>query len=335
MVIEREDVRKKIVSHYHHHFSDRKTVMNIRQKYDWDGIHSDVQKCRESCDYCQKNRGEGESRNLMKPIIANSPNQIIGIDIKGPITLKNQEKKQYGIAVDYFTKFTYIFPLTGYAAAEFWSKFEKNVLDNISTPELIVGDNATQFLCEEAKKYRDKYLFTFQASTAYRHQANGKVENKIKFVDKLMHSFLSRGLCWRDTIRRVKEIVNNEVVNDSTAFTPYELSHGHKHMSPFDRQMEDYYSNMKKINAQAKENIMKSKIQQEFYYNKGKSTRIFKENDWVLVYDNHRKGYQSDMRRGPFRVEKVLLDDNYLVHDHNLAKWNKFNVEKLKLYVPT
>jgi hypothetical protein len=47
MVIEREEVRKKIVSQYHHHFSDRKTVMNIRQKYDWDGIYTDVQKARE------------------------------------------------------------------------------------------------------------------------------------------------------------------------------------------------------------------------------------------------------------------------------------------------
>jgi hypothetical protein len=52
------------------------------------------------------------------------------------------------------------------------------------------------------------------------------------------------------------------------------------------------------------------------------------------VYDNHRKGYQSDMRRGPYKIEKVLQDDNYLVHDHNLGKWNKINVEKLKLFIP-
>ena len=271
----------------------------------------------------------------MKPIVADSPNHTLGIDIKGPITLRNGEKKQYGIAVDYFSKYTYIFPLSGFSAAEFWSKFEKNVLENISTPKLIIGDSATQFFSGEAKKYSDKYLFTFRASTAYRHQANGEVENKIKFVDKLMHSFISRGVCWRDSVRQVKSIINNEVVNDSTNFTPYEIAHGHKHMSPFDRQMELYLENMAKINAQAKVNIDKSKIQQEFYYNRGKSTRAFKEGDWVMVFDNHRKGYSSDMRRGPYKVDKVLADGNYLVHDHNLGKWAKYNVEKLKLYVPT
>lgn len=150
-----------------------------------------------------------------------------------------------------------------------------------------------------------------------------------------MHSLVLRGVCWRDTIRRAKSIINNEVVDDSTKFTPYEIAHGHKHMSPFDRQMETYLANMARINEQAKENIMKSKIQQEFYYNKGKSSRLFKEGDWALVYDNHRKGYQSDMRLGPYKVEKALADDNYLIHDHNLGKWNRYNVEKLKLYVPT
>src|SRR3990167_5593253 len=334
IIVERNEVRNKIISHFHNHFSDRKTVMNIRQKYNWDGIYSDVQKYRESCEYCQKNRGEGENRNLMKPIVPNAPNQIIGIDIKGPITLKNQQKRQYGIAVDYFTKYTYIFPLSGYTAPEFWSKFEKHVLDNISTPELVIGDSGSQFLCEEAKNYKAKYLFDFHASAAYRHQANGEVENKIKTVDKLMHSFISRGISWRESIRQVKNIMNNQMVNDSTKFTPYEVAHGHKHVSPFDRQIEIYLDNVKNINVQAKANIDASKVQQQYYYNKGKSTRLFKQDDWVLVYDNHRKGYQSDMRRGPYKIEKVLLDDNYLIHDHHLGKWNKYNVEKLKLYIP-
>src|SRR3990167_7987712 len=124
------------------------------------------------------------------------------------------------------------------------------------------------------------------------------------------------------------------MVNDSTKFTPYEVAHGHKHVSPFDRQIEIYLDNVKNINVQAKANIDASKVQQQYYYNKGKSTRLFKQDDWVLVYDNHRKGYQSDMRRGPYKIEKVLLDDNYLIHDHHLGKWNKYNVEKLKLYIP-
>jgi hypothetical protein len=168
-----------------------------------------------------------------------------------------------------------------------------------------------------------------------RHQANGEVENKIKTVDRLMHSFISRGTSWRESIRQVKNIMNNQMVNDSTKFTPYEVAHGHKHISPFDRQIEIHLENTKNINAQAKANIEASKIQQQYYYNKGKSTRLFKQDDWVLVYDNHRKGYQSDMRRGPYKVEKALGDDNYLVHDHHLGKWNKYNVEKLKLYIPT
>ena len=67
IIVQRQETRDQIVKRYHHHFSDRKTV-NIRDKYDWDGIYSDMAKCRETCDYCQRNRGTNESRNPMIPI---------------------------------------------------------------------------------------------------------------------------------------------------------------------------------------------------------------------------------------------------------------------------
>ena len=119
---------------YHHHFSDRKTVMNIRDKYNWDGIYADVVKFRESCEYCQKNRG-ADTSNPMIPIVPERLWQLLGIDIKGPIILKNDERKQYGIAVDYFSKNTFIFSLNPYTAKEFWMKFEKDVLYRISSDD--------------------------------------------------------------------------------------------------------------------------------------------------------------------------------------------------------
>jgi hypothetical protein len=335
MIVKRDETRKQIVKKYHHHFSDRKTVQNIRDKYDWDGIYKDVAECRESCEYCMKNRGTGETRNPMIPIYPERVWQIIGIDIKGPLTLNNNEKKQYGVAVDYFSKSTFIFPLSNYTSAEFWLKFEKNVLDNITTPEMIIGDRAKQFLSGESDKYKSKYQFSFQPSTACRHQANGEVENKIKFIDKLMHSFLSRGVSWRESIRQVTKIVNQEVINDSTLHTPYEIVYGHKYMSPFDIQVKQQIDHLSKVQKQVKKNIDISKEKQKYYYDQGKKINKFKENDWVMIYDNYKKGYLSDLRKGPYKIEKVLANDNYLIFNHNLYTWREFNVEKLKLYVPS
>ena len=307
--------------------------MNIRDKYDWDGIYSDVARFRESCEYCQKNRGADVS-NPMTPILPERLWQILGIDIKGPITLKNDERKQYGIVVDYFSKNTFIFSLNSYTAKEFWMKFEKDVLDRISTPQTIIGDSAKQFLCAEAELYKDKYNFTFQPSSACRHQANGEVENKIKFVDQLMHSFLSRGVSWRESIRSTLKIVNHEVVNDSTLHTPYEIIHGQKHLSPFDIKVQMKIDEITKLHNEVRSNIELSKMKQQYYYDQGTKKVIFKENDWVLVFDNYRKGYQTDKRKGPFKIEKVLLNNNYLVYNHLLATWRQYNADKLKLFVP-
>src|SRR3990167_9111958 len=75
-------------------------------------------------------------------------------------------------------------------------------------------------------------------------------------------------------------------------------------------------------------------MKQQYYYDQGTKKVIFKENDWVLVYDNYRKGYQTDKRKGRFKIEKVLLNNNYLVYNHLLATWRQYNADKLKLFVP-
>jgi hypothetical protein len=334
IVVQRQDARQAIVKQYHHHFSDRKTVQNIRDKYNWEGIYTDVARCRETCEYCQRNRGV-DIKNPMTPIIPDRLWQVLGIDIKGPITLKNEQKKQYGIVVDYFSKSTFIFSLNSYTSKEFWEKMETKVLDQISTPQTIIGDSAKQFLCAEAAEYKERYGFDFQPSSACRHQANGEVESKIKFVDNLMHSFLSRGVSWRESIREVLKIVNHEVVNDSTLHTPYEIITGQKYLSPFDVKIQLKIDQMTKLHSEIRSNIDLAKSSQQYYHDVGAKQVIFKENDWVLVFDNYRKGYQSDKRKGPFKIEKVLPNDNYLIYDHLLANWKKYNASKLKLFIPS
>ena len=113
-------------------------------------------------------------KNPMTPIIPDRLWQVLGIDIKGPITLKNEQKKQYGIVVDYFSKSTFIFSLNSYTSKEFWEKMETKAFDQISTPQTIIGDSAKQFLCAEAAIYKEKYGFDFQPSSACRHQANSQ-----------------------------------------------------------------------------------------------------------------------------------------------------------------
>ncbi len=42
--------------------------------------------------------------------------------------------------------------------------------------------------------------------------------------------------------------------------------------------------------------------------------------------------WQQDLREGPYRIEKVLKNDNYLLYDQYKKSWKKVNIEVMKLY---
>lgn len=82
-----------------------------------------------------------------------------------------------------------------------------------------------------------------------------------------------------------------------------------------------------------KENIERAKIVQKKYYDNGKKNAILVEGDMVLV-DNKKMSYTDPRRYGPFVVEKVLKNDNYLVYNHLTKTWKAWNISQLLKYVP-
>jgi hypothetical protein len=68
---------------------------------------------------------------------------------------------------------------------------------------------------------------------------------------------------------------------------------------------------------------------QKEYYDEGKKNRFFKEGDLLLVKNHAKTQWNQDMRVGPYRIEKVLKYDNYLLYDQCKKSWKKVNVEML------
>jgi hypothetical protein len=337
LVVTNESDKKEIVQNYHLHLSDRKTVMNIRQKYNWEGIYADVKDYRENCcEYCIRNKGmSAEYRNPLTPIVADSVWKVLGLDIKGPVRLRSGESKQYLVVVDYFSKNTFLISLKQYNAEEIWKKLESHVLSKLSGTEHIVGDRASQFLAKDIAIIKDKYGISFTPSTAFHHQANGEVENRIKLIDGIVHSFLQDGYSFRDALSFAQNKINHEIVSDATKFTPYEILNGVKFVSPFDKHISSRIKGLTKVHDEVRENIVLSKQTQKFYYDKGKKVRTFDEGDWVMTVNFAPLKYYEDKRLGPFKIEKVLPHDNYLVFNHYSFKWLQVNVQFLQLYKPS
>jgi hypothetical protein len=336
-VVEDRDLQEKIVEKYHHHFSDRKTVQNIKKKYVWKdgGEYESARVFRETkCDYCLKNRMRGEKRGLMQttqdPLDVKACWQLVGIDVWPQIEISEGRRRHAGIAVCGLSGSLKLFGLPDLTASKFVEKFEKR-MESEGNPEYIVGDSAAQFLGEAMKQMTTKMGAEFLPSKSYRHQGNAIVENKTKTAKSLLHSKLKDGVSWKKALREVERILNQELVSDSTGFTPFEIEKGRLFDSGFDRAVREEIENRKKLQEKAIINKEFARERQEYYYNKGKKERAFKEGDVVMIRDNQKSKWLQDFRKGPFVVEKRLERDDYLLTDRGRQRWFRENVENMEL----
>lgn len=216
-------LRKDIIERYHQHLSTRKTLQNIKSKYYWERMKDFVVEAERRCGYCARNRFRGENRTLLKPIIPEGLWEVVGIDFIPNMILKNGERKNAAIIVDYFSGESEVFGMTTLTAEEFREKFQEKWIEVHGAPQMIVSDRATQLLSSKFSMVIKEWDIDYQPTSSMHQQASGKVENKIKMFKRLLHSHLEGGVGFREAIRKTKGTLNNQVVSDASGYTPYHI----------------------------------------------------------------------------------------------------------------
>jgi hypothetical protein len=336
-IVDSLEEKKMILDFFHGidggHFSARKTVLNIRAKYDWPGISADVEKHIADCNYCDRNaHSRVETRAPLTPIVASRPWEIAGIDLVGPFLLKNGEKKFALAAVDYFSKEFVWEGLADGSASVFLKKLEDEIVNRKGAPLFWVGDHARQWLGNDMLKFCEKTSSEMSPATDHHQQANGQVEKMIDTAKRVTHQGLDSGLNWRAALRNSRKILNNILVSDSTKKTAFEIMHGEQWNSPLDNGLLKLRQEKQvQIKSEAAQNSAEAKQKQKNYYDKGKMPRKFKPGDWVMVTNFFKTKWLEDRRVGPFKVIAFVGNDNYVVFDHFKKTYKSWNVQHMFL----
>jgi hypothetical protein len=236
IVLEDENDKKAIIKDNHIHLSDRKTIQSIRKKYNWEGISTDVRKMRDECDYCQRNIGRGEMRVPMISIEAGRPWEVISIDLCPSLTMKNGERKNFGVGCDLFTKEIEAWVCKGQGMKEFLDKVEEKLIEPMGVSKIIC-DSAKMFKSSRMKELRQKHEVKAYWTVAHRHQAN-PVEKRIQTFKTILKEKIEKGIPLRKALKETNNEMNNILVCDTTGMTPYEMRTGYPFKSPIDRKVE-------------------------------------------------------------------------------------------------
>jgi hypothetical protein len=319
-----------IIDENHIHLSERKTIQSIRKKYNWEVISTDVRRKSESCDFCQKNVGRGERRAPMVSIKAGRPWEVISIDLCPSLTMKNGEKKSFGVGCDLFTKEVEAWVCKGQGMKEFIDKVEELIIEPLGVSR-IVCDSAEMFKSSRMKELREKYQLDVGWTVPHRHQAN-PVEKRIQTFKLILKDKIQQGMPLRKALLQTKNEMNNIIVCDTTGMTPYEMRTGYTYKSGVDRKVELYMRLKEEQKNEVEKKSEMEKKKQKNYYDKGKKLRKLRAGDFVLIENFYKTKWVEPKRLGPFRIEKVMENNNYLIYDHFRNNWKKYNIQHLRKY---
>lgn len=130
------------------------------------------------------------------------------------------------VIVDIFSKYTYAFPLYQKSGKEIKASLEYLFFSG-DIPERIQHDNEKTFQSNDVKELFQSMNIVQIINDSYSPQTNGFVENKIKFIKRMIDSYFQeyRTFQWITILSRVIYNVNN-TKHSVTGFTPYEIHRG-------------------------------------------------------------------------------------------------------------
>ena len=334
------------------HVGVQKTMDKITSNFYWPGIHGDVTRFCRSCDICQRTIQKGKVPKVpleLMPLI-DTPFKRVAVDLIGPIHPPSEQGHRYILTlVDYATRYPDAAPLKS-ISTEAVAEALVDMYSRLGVPEEILSDLGTQFVSECMQEVSRLLSIKQLSTTPYHPMCNGLVE---KFNGSLK-SMLKK-LCseqpkqWHRYINALL-FAYREVPQGSTGFSPFELLFGRTVRGPMmilkqlwteeveDPEVKTSYAYVFDLRERledtvklAREELKKSQVRYQRYYNRKAKSRSFKVGSKVLLLLPTDKNKLLLQWKGPFVVESVVGVNDYGIRVGDKVK--TFHANMLKEYV--
>ena len=342
----------------HKHPGISKMLQEIRQKYYYPGIAKHVKKWVEGCVTCAKDKRV--PNNTITPELLNLPEWDLGPEDAMQIDLLPNLPTSGGYqtvmtAIDVFSRYLFAYPLVEATASN-----TAKVLIDIMTkhsylPTTIITDKGTAFTSKIIAEITQVLEITLKCATTKHPQTIGKLERthaSLKTNLKMASGEYRRQ--WHKYLPLA--VLNyNTTYHSSIGCEPSKVFHGripynvldhklgnnpNKDFLPTTEFAEELQQRTKVLIDKTKHNIMQSYLKYKEYYDRKAKAAPLSEQDFCFILqpkaDN--QGSKIPFREyrwiGPYRIEKVLPNDNYIVRRLNTNETQILHRIRLKKFVP-
>ena len=297
-------LRHRIVEHHHvnpecGHMSPKATYARFCHLFWWPGMWRDTSRVVAACPGCQLGDRRAEARvGPLMPIAADSPWDLVGIDLVGPFRVTPRMNKHILTMIDYYTRWVIFVPLRESKAKDVVEAVMENLVHKFGMPAGMISDRGSQFTGGLYQRLMARLRVDHKVTTAYHPQANGRVER----VHRTLNTMLAKQVNlyhanWDEYVSATAFAVNT-AWSRSTGSTPYELLFGRKaripsemiygHRADIREDKKEYGLQLPQVLRDAHRRVRK--VQEKYvqrmaeYYNVGRSTVRFEPGDQIKLY---------------------------------------------------
>ena len=333
-------------------------LQEIRQKYYYPGIAKHVKKWVEGCVTCAKDKRA--PNNTITPELLNLPEWDRGPEDAMQIDLLPNLPTSRGYqtvmtAIDVFSRYLFAYPLVEATASN-----TAKVLIDIMTKHsylltMIITDKGTAFTSKIIAEIMQVLGITLKCATTKHPQTIGELERthaSLKTTLKMASGENRRQ--WHKYLP-LAALTYNTTYHSSIGCEPSKVFHGripynvldhklgnnpNKDFLPTTEFSEELQQRTKVLIDKMKHNNMQSYLKYKEYYDRKAKAAPLSEQDFCFILQpkGDNQGSKIPFREyrwiGPYRIEKVLHNDNYIVRRLNTNKTQILHRILLKKFVP-
>ncbi|GFU94883.1 retrovirus-related Pol polyprotein from transposon 412 [Trichonephila clavipes] len=212
-----------------------KTLQKARERFYWNNVRSDVEKCCRICDPCAARKcPRKRTRGRLQLYNVGAPFERIAFDILGPLPRSSDDNNNILVVMDYFIKWTEAYPIPDQEASTVAEVSVQHWISRFGVTLQQHSDQGRNFDSEVCKRLCEILAIDKTRTTALHPQSDGMVE---RFNRTILNN-LSLLVCsnQQDWDRKLPFflLAYRSAVHETIGYSPFQMLFGRDLRLPAD-----------------------------------------------------------------------------------------------------
>lgn len=220
----------------------------------------------------------------MHSAIPDGPNDLLCLDLMGPLPKSRGGVQYLLVTIDAFSKYVRLYALKRATTTIILNRLIKEQFPQVGKPTRILSDNGTQFTSHRWKTVLEELGIKVSFTSRYFPQGNC-TERVNREIGRLLRSLCqAQHIRWAFEVPEVERMLN-QVIHDSTGFTPEEVQFHKMKNNPFLNKLipQTELPPRDQLLFLVKERLISKAERRKLQHAKGRKCEDLEVGDWVYV----------------------------------------------------